>query len=191
LAILVSLVILMNFEPKSAQILRLNLDNSINFNYINVMRRKNGSPAKIRKGASIAQIYSFDKRTKQELPLFNVRISAGFPSPADDYIDKKLDLNEFLIKHPAATFFVRVEGDSMIDAGIHSEDILIVDRALEPTNNKIVIAVTEGELTVKRIRKIKGKLYLVAENPDFEPIEVTEGMQCEVWGVVTHVIHRV
>ncbi len=144
---------------------------------------------KDKKSVVVTDIYSFEKRTDQELPLFVARISAGFPSPADDFIDKKLDLNEFLIKHPAASFFVRVEGDSMINAGIHSGDILIVDRAIEPSDNKIVIAILHGELTVKRIRKMDNKLYLVAENPDFKPIEVNEDMDFEVWGIVTHVIH--
>ncbi len=143
------------------------------------------------KGLHISEIYRFEKKGKHEFPLFLARIAAGFPSPADDFIDKKLDLNEFLIKHPAATFFVRVDGDSMIDVGIHSGDILIVDRAQEASDNKIVIAVLDGELTVKRIHKIKNKLYLVAENPSFDPIEVNEEMNFEVWGVVTHVIHLV
>lgn len=139
----------------------------------------------------IKEIYMLEGDKKQALPLFLARIAAGFPSPADDFIDRKLDLNEFLIKHPAATFFVRVEGDSMINAGIHSGDILIVDRAIEPTGNKIVIAILDGELTVKRIQRVKDKFYLVPENPSFEPMEVNENMNFEVWGVVSYVIHSV
>jgi DNA polymerase V len=100
-------------------------------------------------------------------------------------------LNEFLIKHPAATFFVRVKGTSMINAGIQSNDILIVDRALTPTDNKIVIARIDGELTVKRIRMDKGTVVLVADNPEFKPLEITSAMDFEVWGVVTCVIHQV
>lgn len=146
---------------------------------------------KSRKGLTITRIYRSAKGGRQELPLFTARISAGFPSPADDYIDRKLDLNEYLIKHPAATFFVRVEGESMIDAGIHSGDILIVDRALEPADHKVVIAVLNGELTVKRIKKTKGKLCLMPENRAYRPIEVTPEMNLEIWGVVTHVIHTV
>ena len=146
---------------------------------------------KSKKGLWVADVYGFEKRTSTELPLFLANISAGFPSPADDYIDKKLDLNEFLIKHPAATFFVRVEGESMINAGIHSGDILIVDRAAHPNNDNVVIAVLEGELTVKRIRRKRGKLYLVADNPEFAPLEITTEMNFEVWGVVTYVIHPV
>ena len=146
---------------------------------------------KINKELTVSKIYPFEKHTKHEMPLFTAKISAGFPSPADDYIDKKIDLNEHLIKHPAATFFVRVVGDSMVNAGIHSGDILIVDRALEPADNKIIIAVLDGELTVKRVRKKKNKLYLIPENPDFDPLELTSEMNFEVWGVVTYVIHQV
>lgn len=146
---------------------------------------------KTKKDVTIDKIYGFEEHVKEKLPLFTARISAGFPSPADDYIDKKIDLNEFLIKHPAATFFVRVVGDSMINAGIHAGDILIVDRAIEPADNKIIIAVLNGELTVKRVRKKKDKLFLVPENPDFDPIEITPEMNFDVWGVVTYVIHKV
>jgi DNA polymerase V len=146
---------------------------------------------KSKKTVRVAEVYRFEKQRPQELPIFVARISAGFPSPAEDYIDKKLDLNEYLIKHPAATFFVRVEGNSMVDAGINSGDVLIVDRALEPADSKIVIAALDGELTVKRIRKIKNRLYLAAENPDFKPIEITSEMNFGMWGVVTYVIHTV
>lgn len=123
------------------------------------------------------------------LPLFIVPVKAGFPSPAEDYLEQNLDLNEYLIKHPAATFFVRVDGDSMKGAGIHRGDILIVDRALEPTNGKIVIAVINGEFTVKRIRIQKEKILLEPENPQYLPIQVHPESDFEVWGVVTFVIH--
>ncbi len=145
---------------------------------------------KTEKSVTVTGIHPFEKRIKNSMPLFMAKISAGFPSPADDYVDKKIDLNEHLIKHPAATFFIRVVGDSMINAGIHSGDILIVDRAIEPADNKIIIAVLDGELTVKRIRKKKDKLFLAPENPAFEPLEVTPAMNFEVWGVVTYVIHQ-
>lgn len=116
-------------------------------------------------------------------------VSAGFPSPAEDYVEKNLDLNELLIAHPAATFFVRVEGESMAGAQIHTGDILVVDRALSPANGSIVIAVLNGEFTVKRVQ-IKGKrLFLVPENPAFTPIEVVKEADFQVWGVVTYVIH--
>ena len=146
---------------------------------------------KLTKANSIGAIYRLQSKSSLRLPLFIDRISAGFPSPADDYIDKTLDLNELLIRHPAATFFVRVSGNSMIDAGIHPGDILIVDRAEEAVNNRIVIAVLNGELTVKRLRKENNSLYLVPENDQYNPIEITHEMQFEVWGVVIHVIHQV
>ena len=102
-----------------------------------------------------------------------------------------MDLNDLIVRHPAATFFVRVAGESMIGAGIHSGDILVVDRAEEPVDNKIVVAVINGEFTVKRIRKVRGKLWLEAENPTLAALPITSEMQFEVWGVVTYVLHQV
>lgn len=128
--------------------------------------------------------------TAEKLPPFaSGSVSAGFPSPADDYIDGKLDLNEYLVKHPAATFFVRAIGESMIGAGIHPGDILIVDRSLEAANNRVIIAVLNGELTVKRFHESGGRLYLLPENDRYEPIALTKDTDFEVWGVVTSVIH--
>lgn len=129
--------------------------------------------------------------TKRPRPVFLSRVSAGFPSPADDYTEGPLDLNEHLIKHPAATFFVRVSGDSMRDAGIFPGDLLVVDRALEPANGKVVVAIVDGELTVKRLKKCGNRPYLSPENPAYQPIWIDEGQAFEVWGVVTHVIHQV
>lgn len=140
---------------------------------------------------TVTEIFSFEQRTKLSLPIAMTSVPAGFPSPADDYMDKKLDLNEYLIQHPAATFFVRVKGESMIQAGIHSGDILIVNRAIEPEDGKVVIAAIDGELTVKRILKRDGKLYLAAENPDYNLIEVNPEQSFMIWGVVTYVIHKV
>ena len=128
--------------------------------------------------------------TRIELPVFADAVQAGFPSPAGDYIEKRLDLNELIVKHPAATFFVRAQGDSMIDAGIHSGDVLVVDRSLEVANNKIVIAVIDGELTVKRYRVQKGKHYLIAENRRYKPIEIEPEADFRIWGVVTYVLHQ-
>jgi len=125
----------------------------------------------------------------QPLPLYGARVSAGFPSPADDFVEDSLDLNELLIRHPAATFFVRVQGDSMAEAGIHSGDILIVDRAVEAGDKSIVLAALNGELTVKRIRRRRGKVFLEPENPAYPSIEVTPDMEPHVWGVAIHVIH--
>jgi len=126
---------------------------------------------------------------QRPLPFFIARVPAGFPSPADDYIDRSLDLNEFLVRHPAATFFIRVSGDSMTGAGIFSGDILVVDRAEQAGHNSIVIAELNGELTVKRLVYEEGVPYLVPENPAYQPIRVTEAMNFEIWGVVLHVIH--
>lgn len=124
-----------------------------------------------------------------EIPFFHDCVSAGFPSPAQHEMERKCDLNSLLIKHPAATFFVRVSGDSMIGAGIHHNDILIVDRSLQPVHDKVVIAAVNGELTVKRLEITKNRVFLVAENKSYSPIEVTENMELHVWGVVTSVIH--
>lgn len=124
------------------------------------------------------------------LPLYLAQVAAGFPSPAEDYIDKKLDLNEHLIRNPAATFFVRAAGDSMRDAGISAGDILVVDRSLEPRDGAIVIAALDGELTVKRLRKKGEGLFLVPDNPDYPAIAVGPDADLTVWGVVTYVIHK-
>jgi len=126
---------------------------------------------------------------KIQIPLFLAKISAGFPSPADDYIEKPLDLNEHLISNPPATFFVRVSGQSMINAGIHDGDLLIVDRSLEPRDNSVVIASIFGELTVKRIRKQTDRLFLVPDNNAYEPIEISGETELQIWGVCKHVIH--
>lgn len=124
-------------------------------------------------------------------PLFTEQVAAGFPSPADDYLEGDLDLNKYLIQHPVATFFVRVTGDSMIGAGIYSGDILIVDRALEPADKKVVIAVVDGELTVKRLVRKSGSLYLMPENDAYKPIKIEDETGLEIWGVVTTVLHQV
>jgi DNA polymerase V len=139
--------------------------------------------------AEITKIFKADPQSSPGLPLYLSSVKAGFPSAADDYLDRSLDLNEYLIKHPQATFFVKVKGDSMTGAGIYSGDILIVDRSLEAKNKKVVVAILNGEFTVKRLLKSKDKITLMAENPQYAPIEVGPGMDFEVWGVVIHVIH--
>ncbi|MBN2232704.1 MAG: translesion error-prone DNA polymerase V autoproteolytic subunit [Deltaproteobacteria bacterium] len=137
----------------------------------------------------VTGVFTADCRTAQPLPLAVASVSAGFPSPADDYLEGSLDLNQYLVKHPAATFFVRVTGDSMIDAGVHDGDLLLVDRSLEPADGRVVIAVINGELLVKRVRRLRGGLYLLPENDDYRPIRIEAEMDFELWGVVTHVIH--
>ncbi len=133
-------------------------------------------------------IYMPDLSTKYRQSLFEAKVSAGFPSPAADYEEDKLDLNRYLIKNPAATFFVRVTGDSMMGAGIYSGDLLVVDRSLEPRDKSVVIAVIDGELTVKRIR-IGKKITLEPENENYSVRQITEDTDFQVWGVVTNVIH--
>jgi DNA polymerase V len=124
------------------------------------------------------------------IPIFSSRVQAGFPSPADDHLEDRLDLNKHLIRHQEATFFVRAQGESMLNAGIHPGDILVVDKSLLAKSGKIVIAVVDGEFTVKRLHKYKGKISLKAENPEFKDIEIREGSELIIWGVVTSVIHQ-
>jgi DNA polymerase V len=127
--------------------------------------------------------------TLVDLPLFGSKIPAGFPSPADDHLEATIDLNRQYVRHPTATFFVRVQGTSMIGAGIHNGDMLVVDRSLEAQSGSVVIAIINGELTIKRL-VIKGdEVWLMPENPEFQPLLITEGMELQVWGVVAHVIH--
>ncbi len=141
------------------------------------------------KNTKVDKIFTPDELSECCRPLFTASVSAGFPSPAEDYIEGQLDLNKYLIERPAATYFVRVAGDSMIRAGIHSGDILIVDRSLEPRDKNIVIASLNGELTVKRIRLRNGKVTLMPENKNYSPQDVSKDMDFNVWGVARHVIH--
>jgi DNA polymerase V len=137
----------------------------------------------------IKSVLKFVESKKHPIPLYGSKVAAGFPSPADDYIETHLDLNEYLIKHPAATFFVRAKGNSMINAGIHENDILIIDRSIPPTSGKIVIAAIDGQLTVKRLHIKNNKLILLPKNQESEPIEVNENNEVYIWGIVTNVIH--
>lgn len=119
------------------------------------------------------------------LPLFGDKVAAGFPSPADDYIEAHLSLDELLIHHRAATFFVRAKGNSMVGAGIFDNDLLIVDKSLSPASGNIVIAVVDGELTVKRLILRGDQVILKPENPQFQAIEFKDGQELQIWGVVT------
>ena len=138
--------------------------------------------------ARVSAVYWPNRSTRWARPLFLASVSAGFPSPAEDYIEGQLDLNRHLIRHPVATFYVRVAGDSMIDAGIHPGSILVVDRAVEADDGDIVIARLNDELCVKRLRIDEGRVWLMPENDAYEPIEITEEMDFEVWGRVMHSI---
>lgn len=136
----------------------------------------------------IADFYQFDPDSEIILPLYSTKVSAGFPSPADDFIEQKLDLNQHLIKNPAATFLVKVAGESMVDASIHPGDILVVDRSVDAIDGKIIIAILDGDFTVKRFKKTDDTLFLIPESTQFSPIEITDDMDFEVWGVVTNII---
>ena len=124
------------------------------------------------------------------LPLYLAPVEAGFPSPAEDYLDRRLDLHQHLVRNEAATFFLRAHGESMLGAGIHDGDLLIVDRSIEPAHRKVVIAALDGELTVKRLLYREGRVFLAPENPQFEPIDITESEFVHIWGVVTYVVHK-
>ena len=118
-------------------------------------------------------------------------ISAGFPSPADDFKEIRISLDKELVKNKEATFYARVSGDSMIGAGLEDGDLLVIDRSLNPENGKIAICLVDGEFTVKRIKKEKNKLYLMPENKKYEPIELKEENELIIWGVVEYVIKKV
>jgi len=123
-------------------------------------------------------------------PIMEVKAPAGFPSPARDYIENSLDLNELMVPNPPATYFIQVEGYSMSYAHILPGDILVVDRSVEATDGKIVIAVIDGDLTVKRLRIKDGEYWLCPENKDFKPVKIEDYMSFSVWGVVMWVIHQ-
>jgi DNA polymerase V len=140
---------------------------------------------------SIAEIFGCDTSTKLELPFQSCPVPAGFPSPAEDYVEIKLDLNVLLVEHPASTYFVKASGQSMIGASINHGDILVVDRSLNAKHGDIVIAVVEGEVTVKRLHYLSGEIALVPENDRYETIAISEHSELHIWGVVTNVIHSV
>jgi DNA polymerase V len=147
---------------------------------------KKALPAALTK---VEALYLPDLSTSYILNLYSSRVSAGLPSPADDSQEEGLDLNQHLIENPDHTFYVRVSGESMIDAGISPGDLLVVDRSKEAQDRSIVIAVIDGELTVKRILKNKNQLFLMPENPNYPLIEITEDMDFQILGVATNVIH--
>ncbi len=131
----------------------------------------------------------FSVNTVQNLLPLHGSVAAGFPSPAADYMDERLDLNEYCIKNRAATFIVRVSGDSMRDAGIFDTDIAVVDRSLTAKHNDIIIGIIEGDFTIKRLVLHGSDVWLYPENSHFQPVKITEYSEFRVWGVVTRVIH--
>ena len=132
-----------------------------------------------------------DFESELKIPFIKEGVSAGFPSPAADFMETNIDLNKELSENQLATFYIKVKGNSMIDAGINDKDVLVVDRSLEPQNNKIAICFIDGEFTVKRILVEKECLYLVPENPNYSPIKITEENELIIWGIVTYVIKKV
>jgi len=138
----------------------------------------------------ILDFYTADYSTELELPLADTGISAGFPSPAEEYEEVSLDLNKALIKHPAATFYARVKGTSMTDAGILDGDLLVIDKSLDPKSGDIAVCFLDGEFTVKRIEQLDDGLFLMPANEKYKPIRISEESDFQVWGIVTFVIHK-
>lgn len=136
----------------------------------------------------VTEIYENDPATKLSIPMYSHKVVAGFPSPAEDHIDGEMDLNEHFIKRPTTSFLLRVQGESMKNAGIFDKDILVVDRSLDPRDKDIVIAAVDGELTVKRLSIKSTGTWLVPENEKYEPILIKEGSELFIWGVVTSVL---
>lgn len=139
---------------------------------------------------SLIELRKIELNESLVLPLAE-KINAGFPSPAEDFLDLHIDLNKEFIKHPNATFFGKVSGDSMIDAGLNDGDLLIIDKSLDPKNNSIAVCFLDGEFTVKRVLRQKDKLWLVAENKNYKPIPVYPENDFIIWGVVTTVIKKI
>lgn len=135
-------------------------------------------------------IFAVLPTVRHPLPLFAAPVPAGFPSPATDHMDDRLDIVEYLSAHPESTFYFRVKGDSMTGAGIHNGDLLVVDRDAEPINGSVVIAAIDGEITVKRLRLVGGRAILQPENPAYTSIIVSDAQELQVWGVVSYVIHK-
>jgi|AntRauTorckE5430_2_1112549.scaffolds.fasta_scaffold44819_2 DNA polymerase V len=142
-------------------------------------------------GQPALEIFPPDLSRSLDLPFVNQGISAGFPSPADDFLDIKIDLNREFIKNPNSTFYARVRGQSMVGAGLNNGDLLIIDRSLEPKNDKIAVCFVDGEFTVKRIKKEKDTVWLIPENEKYAPIQITADNEFVIWGMVTTVIKKV
>jgi len=138
--------------------------------------------------SNLLDIYSALTETELKLPLVNSGISAGFPSPALDFVDLTIDLNLHLIKHPSSTFYGLVKGHSMKNIGIHDGDLLVIDKSIEPIDNKIAVCYIDGEFTLKRIKLEKNQCWLIPENENYKTIKVTEENDFLIWGIVTYVI---
>jgi len=132
-----------------------------------------------------------DFKSDVRIPMIPDGVSAGFPSPAQDFMENNIDLNKELSENPLATFYIKVSGNSMIDAGIEDKDVLVVDRSLEPSDKKIAICFIDGEFTVKRLKLEKDSLFLIPENQNYEPIKISEENNFIIWGIVTYVIKKI
>ena len=135
-------------------------------------------------------IFRPDCTTSLKLPFADQGIQAGFPSPAQDYVSESIDLNREIVRHPAATFYGRVSGDSMIGDGIDPDDIIVIDRSLEPRDGDLAVCCVDGDFTLKRIKLEKDRVWLLPSNEAYDPILVTEDNRFEIWGVVTYTIKR-
>ena len=138
--------------------------------------------------SNLLEFFTASTDVSIERPLFDGGVSAGFPSPAQDFSEHSIDLNLALLKNPASTFFTRVSGDSMKDIGIHDGDLLVIDKSLNPENNKIAVCFIDGEFTLKKIKLEKDSCWLIPANENYSPIKVTEENDFIVWGIVTFVI---
>lgn len=136
------------------------------------------------KGNRSMRVLNLEKRMNLSIPMMAAQVPAGFPSPAEDYEDKPLDFNELLVKNPAATFAVKAQGDSMVGAGIHDGDICVVDRSMKPVDGSVIVALVNGEFTMKRLRMKAGRVWLHPENAGYPDIPITEGTEFEIWGVI-------
>lgn len=148
-------------------------------------------PLKFLTPKNALEFYAPEDSSPLEIVLAQTGISAGFPSPADDFKEFKISLDRTLVKNKEATFYAKVSGQSMVGAGIDDGDLLIVDKSLEPKNNNIAVCFIDGEFTVKRLKISSGNVYLQPENASYKPIKITNDNDFQVWGIVTHVIKKV
>ena len=154
------------------------------------MTNSNPPSLSIKSDGSISKIWSADNSQGIELPFFDTKVQAGFPSPAEDHLEQRLDLNTLVIENPSATFFVRVAGESMKDVGIDDGDVLVVDRSIEKWENRIVVAVIDSEFTIKRFTRQNETVVLKAENSEYPSIKITPEMDFSVWGVVSWTLKK-
>jgi len=154
------------------------------------LKKPNGKKTMKQGPNSHVEVFRIAESILHEMPLVLTKIQAGFPSPAEDYLEERLSLDKELIRNRSATFFARVTGNSMINSGISDGDLVVVDRALDPKADSVLLCVMDGEFTLKKVKKIGNTLYMIPENPDYPPIKVSDDSDFRVWGVVTYSIKR-